>query len=211
MRLGCGCRKCARVLVSDMQRFTLETFISRSRAIHGDKYDYSKTIYTNHKSHVTIICRDHGLFKQSPSKHLIGRNCPRCARVQSSKRSFEWLNYVAASHGIKLQTAQDKQGEYLIPGTRLKCDGFCHETNTCYEFLGDYWHGNPNVYAKDAVNKTTNITFGELYNKTLQRKHRLESLGYNYVEMWEHDWNKLVSKVVLIQKAWRRYAACLIK
>ena len=35
--------------------------------------------------------------------------------------------------------------EYLIEGTRYHADGFCKDTNTIYEFHGDYWHGNPKL------------------------------------------------------------------
>lgn len=36
-------------------------------------------------------------------------------------------------------------GEYRIEGVG-KVDGFCEQTNTVYEYHGDYWHGNPDIY-----------------------------------------------------------------
>lgn len=54
------------------KRLTLPLFIKRSRILHGNKYDYSKTNYTNSKAKVTIICPSHGEFQQTPNGHLTG-------------------------------------------------------------------------------------------------------------------------------------------
>ena len=40
-----------------------------------------------------------------------------------------------------------------------KVDGYCYETNTVYEFHGDYWHGNPIVFDSDDTNKCVGKTF----------------------------------------------------
>jgi len=56
-----------------------EIFIEKAKAIHGDKYDYSKIIYKNAKTKIIIGCNDHGDFEQTPSNHLSGYNCQKCA------------------------------------------------------------------------------------------------------------------------------------
>jgi len=38
-------------------------FIDKAINIHGDRYDYSKVNYVNAKTHITIICREHGPFQ----------------------------------------------------------------------------------------------------------------------------------------------------
>lgn len=58
-------------------RLTLDDFISRARAIHGDLYDYSKVNYVNSTTKVLIIDPDHGEFWQSPSSHLLGSGNPK--------------------------------------------------------------------------------------------------------------------------------------
>ena len=58
-------------------------FIERAKLIHGDRYDYSKVIYTNKETKVEIICQQHGSFMQSPGKHLHDEcGCPACGKVQ---------------------------------------------------------------------------------------------------------------------------------
>lgn len=61
-----------------MKKLTTEEFIKRARAIHGDKYDYSKVEYINIKTKVCIICPEHGEFWQVPAEHLRGRGCKDC-------------------------------------------------------------------------------------------------------------------------------------
>jgi hypothetical protein len=80
-------------------------------------------------------------------------------------------------------------GEYQIPGTRYKADGYCQETNTIYEFHGDYWHGNPEIYPPTVSNVIVGKTMGELYEYTIKREEEIKSLCYNLVVMWENKWN----------------------
>ena len=55
-----------------------EKFVACARLIHGDRYNYDDVEYTNSHDHVTILCPEHGEFKQSPSKHLFGSGCMQC-------------------------------------------------------------------------------------------------------------------------------------
>ena len=60
------------------KKLTKEEWIEKARAVHGDKYDYSKVIYTNSKDYVTIICPVHGEFQQKAGNHL-KYGCAKCA------------------------------------------------------------------------------------------------------------------------------------
>ena len=60
------------------KKVTTADFITRGREIHGDKYDYSRTVYVAAVQHVTITCPVHGEFQQRPVNRLMGRGCPDC-------------------------------------------------------------------------------------------------------------------------------------
>ena len=75
-----GCQKCG-----GSSKLSTEEFIAKAKEIHGDKYDYSKTIYLNTRTKVTIICPTHGEFQQSPSDHLSNKSCRECGNLQISK------------------------------------------------------------------------------------------------------------------------------
>lgn len=78
---GNGCPKCIKNI-----KLTTESFVKKSREVHGDKYDYSKVDYRNNSTKVCIICNIHNKeFYQAPSKHLEGQGCPICRYIKSSK------------------------------------------------------------------------------------------------------------------------------
>ena len=55
-----------------------EEWIIKTKAKHGDKYDYSEVEYINSQTKVCIICRKHGEFWQKAHSHLRGCGCPKC-------------------------------------------------------------------------------------------------------------------------------------
>lgn len=60
-----------------------EQFITQSKQIHGDKYDYSAVVYVNVHTPVTIYCPYHGAFDKRPVKHTSSREgCPVCSQNQ---------------------------------------------------------------------------------------------------------------------------------
>ena len=64
--------------VCNERKYNQETFIEKCKKIHGDKYDYSKTKFTDVRDKITIICPIHGEFKQRAGKHLEGQGCTHC-------------------------------------------------------------------------------------------------------------------------------------
>lgn len=59
-----------------------EKFIRKARARHGNKYDYSKVVYSDSLTKVIIICPVHGEFSQTPQAHVRGNGCPKCANIK---------------------------------------------------------------------------------------------------------------------------------
>jgi len=80
-----GCTLCTREKITD----TTENFIEKAKKIHKNEYNYSKVNYKNSWTKVTIICKEHKDFQQSPNCHLSQKQgCPSCAkeRVAKSRR-----------------------------------------------------------------------------------------------------------------------------
>ncbi len=77
---GLGCQKCAYALSGEKNRSNTEEFIKKARVIHGDRYDYSKSVYVNNYTKLVIICPVHGEFEQIPNTHLLGKGCIKCGR-----------------------------------------------------------------------------------------------------------------------------------
>ena len=80
-----------------------ETFIHKSREIHGMKYDYSKVSYLTNYKKVIIACPIHGEFLESPAGHLKGDGCKKCANEELSRlkrdTKEEFLEKAITVHG----------------------------------------------------------------------------------------------------------------
>ena len=66
-----------------------QRFIDKSKLIHGNKYNYSKSVYINNLTKVEIICLECGkcLF-QTPSGHMAGHGCRDCETKNSLYNKF---------------------------------------------------------------------------------------------------------------------------
>jgi len=97
---GYGCNKCG-----SRPRLNKQEFIERARAVHGDKYDYSKVNYVNTATKIIITCKIHGDFKQTPTNHLLNKNCHLCTNERLAlERQFtkeEFIERARAVHGDK--------------------------------------------------------------------------------------------------------------
>lgn len=186
---GRGCRKCG-----GGERSTTEAFIAKARKVHGESYDYSKVEYHTAREKVEIICRECDVsFMQIPNSHLNGSGCPHCCRPHAhSKLSIKWLEYEAKKRGIKIKHARNG-GEFQIPGTRYRADGYHAKSNTVFEFYGDIFHGNPKRYKPSSrPNPYTTKTAGKLYKETMEREELLRGLGYTVMSMWQSDFRQMI-------------------
>ena len=55
---------------SECVRHDTESWICKAREVHGDLYDYSKTVYNSTQTKVVITCKKHGDFEQTPANHV---------------------------------------------------------------------------------------------------------------------------------------------
>ena len=203
---GRGCKLCG--IETTRQKLTSSTnhFIFKSKKIYGDKYEYSKVDYINAETKIIIVCKEHGEFNIRPNNHINSyQGCPKCQiKKQHSKKQINWLNFIQLKDNINIQHAEN-DGEYIIPNSKYKADGYCKETNTIYEFHGDYWHGNPNKFIETEINKTTKCSFGELYQKTIDKENYIKNMGFNLITIWESDWIKLNRYIGILQRKFRNY------
>ena len=76
-------------------KYTTEEIVKQFKLKHGNKFNYSKVKYVNAKTKVTIICKEHGDFEQSPDKHKRGNRCPLCSgKGKTPEMSIKEFNRV---------------------------------------------------------------------------------------------------------------------
>lgn len=90
-----GCPKCNGGVKSNT-----EEFIKKAIQKHGHLYSYNETVYFNNKKKVKIICKKHGIFKQSPNSHLNGGGCQICGNNQKLTTET-FIERATKKHGDK--------------------------------------------------------------------------------------------------------------
>lgn len=82
---GQGCPECGRMISGKKTSFTQKLFVERSKKVHGNKYDYSKSVYVGARNKLCVICPKHGEFWQTADAHIRGQGCPECSKHRVSK------------------------------------------------------------------------------------------------------------------------------
>lgn len=124
-----GCKKCSfkkRTIAND-------DFINRSNEIHKNKYNYELTVYKKCHDYVTILCPEHGAFRQKAFKHLQGQGCKICnkkyldndkfikraKKVHGDKYDYSLVDYVNYSTKIKI-LCPDHGEFFMTPSNHIK-------------------------------------------------------------------------------------------
>lgn len=75
-------------------------FILKAILKHGEKYDYSNSIYINQNTQMKIYCKScDKLFPQKPKAHLSGQGCPTCSRLNHRITNEEFIIKSKEIHG----------------------------------------------------------------------------------------------------------------
>jgi len=129
---GQGCPECKKETLSKLKKHTINNFLIKANKIHNYTYDYSQSIYNGTGINIKIICKKHGIFKQTPHNHLTGQGCPTC--------KFEFLsNYNKSTKeefinkSIKIHKDNNDYSlvEYIKSKSKVKI--ICKKCNNIYE------------------------------------------------------------------------------
>ena len=163
-----SCPKCARNRTNNALRDTLQNFIYKAKLIHGDKYDYSKVEYINNSTKVCILCPEHGEFLQTPSNHLLGQGCPRCAKIISNGETeiYDFCCNILGKNNIKQRVrnilSENKELDIYIPSK-----------NIAIEYDGLIWHSEK---------------FNRDKNYHLKKTNECKNKGIRLIHIFEDEW-----------------------
>lgn len=143
---GCGCEECWRekqhsrhaetlkrnelekekkkILLEEGRLLREQEFLTNSKNLFGEKFDYSKVYYINNRSPITLICKEHGEFKTTGNRHLTFKygGCKKCEKkykdaynllspseyflraknIYGNKFSYDELSYINTTNRITL-------------------------------------------------------------------------------------------------------------
>ncbi len=102
---------------------TTEEFIVDAWCKHGDRYNYSLVEYTNNRTKVKIICKEHGMFEQTPYCHVNReQKCSKCAREAQIGEGNPFYGKKHSKESLKLMSTSSigkskgsKNGNYNKP------------------------------------------------------------------------------------------------
>ena len=106
---------------------------------------------------------------------------------QYSKKQIEWLQYISLRDKINIRHALNG-GEVKIGS--FKVDGYCEDTRTIYEFHGCWFHGCLTCFQRTTLNPLKKQTMQQLFDKTKSKETILKKEKFNYIEIWEHEWDE---------------------
>lgn len=123
-----------------VKALTQEEFLQKARAIHGDKYDYSRVSYARNRDYIEIICNKcKQVFKQKGYNHLNGKGCNHCRR--SLGEAF--IQRFLTEHGITYE--REKYFKGCKNKGKLFFDFYLPAYNLCIEFQGQQ-HYEPHFF-----------------------------------------------------------------
>lgn len=179
-----GCPKCRNIKIGKRCRSTTEDFIKKAKAIHGNKYDYSKVDYIKKDVSVIIICPEHGEFYQLPSVHLKGCGCQACNFKNQGILYSKIKEYFP-----NLILKQEGGPEWL---ERQRFDIYCNEYKFAIEYDGEQ-HFSPIEYFGGEDYFRTLTERDKIKNqKCLDNNYKLFRVKFGYSEV---DLEELVSNI----------------
>ena len=186
------------------KKHTLENFIKEAVEIHGDKYDYSKTDYTNAKAKVRIICPIHGEFWQTPDKHINCRQgCPYCGG-KKKPTTEEYLQKVNKVHNGKYDYSetvyQNKNSKICIICHQKDENGIEH--GKFYQIAHNHLNGNgcPKCagkyrYTTDEIIEKFRIVHNNIYDYSKVKYHNTKTkvciICPEHGEFWQAPYHHL--------------------
>ena len=113
---GAGCLQCGKEKSSKRQRKKKDVFFKQARDRHGERYDYSKTVYKGDQKNIDIGCKTHGVFTQRADHHLNGCGCPSCHHdrlaIEFAYNYDQFLQRAKETHNNKFKYVKESWISY---------------------------------------------------------------------------------------------------
>lgn len=145
-----------------MRKLTQDEFVQKAKQVHGDKYDYSESVFVNTRTKIAIVCPKHGVFTQTASSHLMGHGCPRCmadaVRARAGDADFYNRAYTPERQAKMEATCMERYGAKtfaLSSEGRAKIDAI--------KSTSEFRQKMHNIIASDGVQARTKQTCRERY------------------------------------------------
>ena len=155
-------------------RYSNKDFLEECQKVHGDKYDYSKVVYTQIFDKIEIICPIHGSFIQSAKSHKDGIGCPECSKIKATEKQRQKGETEFKKKLLELFGTDHYLGEFV--NNRVKLQFYCEK---CGEY---YWKSPKYRIHRLSGCQRCSQSKGETEVEIFLRKHDIE---YRTQEMFD--------------------------
>lgn len=182
------CKECTKEEMSKKFLLSFEEFKSRSISVHGDKYDYSKSIYKGNGVPLEIICPIHGSFWQKPTKHWLGQGCPKCNQshlereIENALKDRE-IEYTYQATKKDLPFIEMKSLDFYLPKYKIgiECQGIQHFEDNGFLKSEDVIKRDKEKFDICSENGITIIYYTNLVEKTNNNNFYKDKIIFNDV------------------------------
>ncbi len=158
---GIGCPNCA-----GNNKMTTDEFILKATKVHGNKYEYDKTIYTKTANKIIVTCKIHGDFHSTPNMILSGNGCPRCGLISSNEaKKYDTKRFINKAKAVHLDLYDYSQVDYIESNIKVKI--ICKKHNQVFE-------QTPSNHLRGAGCPICNLSKGELKILNYLKKHNIK-------------------------------------
>lgn len=122
------------------------------------------------------------------NKCLIKKGIKKC---KTSKKENNFMQ-------ICKEQLPDLTEQICIQCNNKNCyvDGYSPSNKIIIEFLGDYYHGNLDLYERNYYHKDLKKTSGQLFDEWTERYNNFIANGFNVIYIWENNYNQMSKKEI---------------
>jgi len=132
-----GCPECSKIKTDSKNRKPQTVFINECMLKHYNKYDYSKTNYTNSNCYIDVVCPSHGTFTIRADHHRNGQGCKECYKEYMSKiQSKDVSKFISESNIIHNHKYDYSKVKYINNYTKVEI--ICPEHGSFFQKPHDH-------------------------------------------------------------------------
>jgi hypothetical protein len=152
----------------------------KANLIHNNKYDYSLTEYIAYNKKIKIICNLHGVFEQTPERHINRKyGCPNC----STNKKITQEEFIEKANLIHNNKYDYSLCNYKNSKTKISI--ICKEHGVFEQIASSHTHQKTGCPVCSKKHKYTNIEFIEKANLIHNNVYCYSKINYinNYTKV----------------------------
>lgn len=167
-------------------------FLKKAIARHGDRYDYSRSVYATQSTTIEVICPIHGPFEQKAKDHLKGSGCRKCGTTRAREaRLLTTEMFVGRAIEIHGNKYDYSRVQYI--GDKSPVDVYCREHDIWFkQHPGRHVNVGasscPKCFSESVSRARTKTTEGFIADATVIHGDRFDYGGTIYVGAQKKLW-----------------------